>query len=102
MVYDECSDLIKSECLYFGCINFQPDTVVFSVSLFLYFSFKNIFGFSAMGHDAIMITFVGESTRKELSGVAIGLLFTMISVGIVIGLSLFGYTVDVTEVYSLG
>ena len=100
MVYDECSDLIKSECLYFGCIHFQPDTVVFSAPLFLYFSFKNIFGFSAMGHDAIMITFGGESTRKELSGVSIGLLFTMISAGIAIGPSLLGYTVNVIVKYA--
>lgn len=59
-----------------------------------------ILGFSAMGHNAVMITFVGESTCRELSGVAVGLLLTMISIGVIIGPPLFGYTVDLTETYS--
>jgi len=60
-----------------------------------------VFGFSAMGYNAVMLTFVGESTYRELSGAAVGLLLTMLSIGVVIGPPLFGYTVDLTETYAL-
>ncbi|GAG46992.1 unnamed protein product, partial [marine sediment metagenome] len=81
-------------CLVLGIITSGTYTwVVFIVVI--------VFGFSAMGWNAIMLTFVGESTYRELSGAAVGLLLTMLSIGVVIGPPLFGYIVDLTETYAL-
>ncbi len=81
-------------CLILGYMT--SDTYAWAIFIIIV-----IFGFSSMGHNALMITFVGESARKELSGTAVGLLLTIISIGVIIGPPLFGYIVDLKETYSL-
>jgi ACS family hexuronate transporter-like MFS transporter len=79
-------------CIVLGMMN--GDTYTWVVFIIIV-----IFGFSAMGHNAVMLTFVSESTQRELSGAAVGLLLTLISIGGIIGPPLFGYLVDLTETY---
>jgi ACS family hexuronate transporter-like MFS transporter len=80
-------------CIVLGMMNGATYTwVVFIIIV--------IFGFSAMGYNAIMLTFVGESVHRELSGAAVGLTLTLWSIGGIIGPPLFGYAVDLTETYT--
>jgi MFS family permease len=54
-----------------------------------------VFGFTAMGYNAVFLTFIGEMAGPENAGRAIGFCVTIAYVGIVIGSPAFGFTVDI-------
>ncbi len=54
-----------------------------------------VFGFTAMGYNAVFLTFIGEMAGPENAGRAIGLGMTIAYVGVVIGPPAFGFTVDI-------
>ena len=54
-----------------------------------------VFGFTAMGYNAVFLTLIGEMAGPENAGRAIGFCVTIAYVGVVIGPPAFGFTVDI-------
>ncbi len=73
-----------------------------AVSLWMVTLLAAVLGVLVLGWNAVYTIFMPELAGKELAGSAVGLGFTIVQIGSVLGPPLFGYIVDVTGDYRWG
>lgn len=79
-------------------VGILPDTV----PVWLMFGIWTLFGFGAVGWNALALTWAGESVPPSYSGFAMSLTGTVIFLGASISTPVFGFLVDTTHRFAYG
>jgi Arabinose efflux permease len=80
--------IAAATCIILGLLPVETHYIIVAVV-------AAVFGFTAMGYNAVFLTFIGEMAGPENAGQAIGVSVTIAYCGIVIGPPAFGLTADI-------
>ncbi len=71
------------------------------ISIFFLIPIIFLSGFCMIGYHGVSYSLIGEIAGQAKTGLALGLMATINSVGTILATPLFGYLVDVTDSYAI-